>query len=71
MSTLSPELRSKVELWRQKTKDGTITLAEMKEGILLLRGDRKVALEASAGAKGGSKAKRPARSADDMLAEFE
>jgi hypothetical protein len=65
-----PELQSKIRMWRAKMADGTITLPEMKEAIIALRGGRKAALEASEASK-GSKTKRPAKNANDMLAELE
>lgn len=66
---ISPELQSKITLWRTKSKDGTITLAEMKEAVLLLRQGRRAAADASAASKSKS-TKKPARSAEDMLADF-
>jgi hypothetical protein len=68
----TPELQSKLVYWRSRAADGTITLDEMKEAILLLRENRKAASEANAASKsGGKKASRPARSSDDMLSELE
>jgi hypothetical protein len=64
-----PELQSKITLWRQRASEGTITLDEMREAILALRGGRKAALEASE-SSGSKKAKKPARNVDDMLAEL-
>ena len=63
-----PELQSKITLWRQRAGDGTITLEEMKEAILALRQGRKNALAAALASK--SKAKKPVRNVDDMLAEL-
>lgn len=66
-----PELQSKITLWRQRMADGTITLDEMREAILSLRGGRKAALEANEASAKGTRAKRPARNADDMLKELD
>ena len=64
-----PELQSKILEWRRKSADGTITLDEMKQAIIALRSGRKAAAEA-ASASGSKRAKKPTRSADDMLAEL-
>jgi len=63
MST--PEIQMKIALWRQKTKDKTITLDEMKEAILLLRQGRVSVMGPKA------KAKKPSKSADDLLNELD
>lgn len=36
----SPELQTKIALWRQKARDGTLTQEEMREGIKFLRAER-------------------------------
>lgn len=51
---MSPELTSKINIWREKAAAGTLSLDEMKEAIVFLRGDRK----ASAAAKASDGAKR-------------
>lgn len=66
---MSPELQSKIALWRQKAVQGTLTQDEMKEAILALRQDRVGAATASAAAK-RSKAKAEIPDADDLLAEM-
>lgn len=63
----SPELQAKISLWRQKSADGTITDAELREAVTLLRGERKTATVASAKRK---KAAVEVKSADDMLSEL-
>ena len=70
---MDPEMKARVEDWRRRTAAGEpISLDEMRQAIIYLRGGRKAALEASASSKsGGSRAKKPARNADDMLADFE
>jgi len=67
----SPETIAKVREWREKTANGTITLDEMKQAILHLRGERRAGLEASQASGKPKSTKQPARSADDMLADFE
>lgn len=56
----SPELQSKLALWRQKSIDGTITLEELKEAVRIMRADRHAALDAqmksSSGARKSTKA---------------
>lgn len=70
-SPISPELQSKIALWRAKSQEGTITLEEMREAIILMRGGRKTAQEAAASSGKKASAKKPARAVDDMLNELE
>jgi hypothetical protein len=66
---VSPELQSKIALWRQKAVQGTLSPDEMKEAILALRQDRIGAAVASAASK-RTKAKAEIPDADDLLAEM-
>lgn len=66
---ITPELQSKIAVWRQKAAADTLSIDEMREAIAALRGSRRSAVEASAASKRSSKS--PARSADDMLGELE
>jgi len=69
---MNAELIQKVEQWRNKIRDGSITLEEMREGVKYLRAQRFAAQEASrASAKRGvtSSSKDP-RSGDDLLKDF-
>ena len=66
---MSPELQSKIALWRSKAVAGTLTPDEMKEAILALRQDRIGASIASAASK-RTKAKAEIPDADDLLAEM-
>lgn len=68
VNVVPPELQSKIAVWRAKALDGTISLDEMREAVILLRGGRKAAQEASEAS--GKKAKKPARAVDDMLSEL-
>lgn len=71
MSTpYSPETLNRIAQLRAKVADGTITMEEMKEGVLLLRQDRKLAASSSDTAR-RAKAKAVIPSADDLLNELE
>jgi len=64
------ELQQKIAIWRQKSAEGTLTLDEMREAVVLLReGRRSAATAASTGAR-RAKAKAAIPSADDMLDEL-
>lgn len=64
------ELQAKITSWRRKAAEGTLTLDEMKEAVVHLRGGRVAA--ATASAAGRSKRKKSvAPPADDMLADLE
>ncbi len=67
MST--PELQTKLINWRAKAAAGTLTIEEMREAVLVLRGSRRSAAEASSAAKRSS-SRGPARNADDLLGEL-
>jgi len=64
---ISPELQSRVQVWRQKANAGTLSIDEMREAIAALRGGRL----AAANATKTTRAKGPAKSADDLLTELE
>lgn len=64
-----PPLQSKIDMWRRKMADGTITLDEMKEAVIALRQGRTNAAQAAASA-GKKSTKKPTRSAEDMLGEL-
>lgn len=66
----SPELNSKLAIFRQKVADNTITDEELQEGVALLRQERKSAVVNSAKKKSAA-ARAPAKSADDLLSELE
>lgn len=74
MSAQSPDLQAKIQLWRAKAREGTLTQDEMREAILALRRDR---LSISAPATAGSKVNRTRAVAkakpnsDDLLAELD
>lgn len=63
------ELQMKLAEWRRKTQEGTISLEEMKEAIIVLRQGRVAAAAASATAKRKTAAK-VIPSAEDLLGEL-
>ena len=65
----SMDTLTKIAIWRQKAVDGTLTTEEMKEAILVLRGDRRGAAIASDKAR-KAKAGVAIPTADDLLAEL-
>lgn len=73
MSAQSPELQLKIQMWRQKAREGTLTQDEMKEAIAALRKDRGSVAQATAGSKvsrsRSTAAKKP--NGDDLLSELE
>ena len=67
MAAVSPELSAKIEVWRRKCADKTITVEELQQAILAMRGARKTA---AVPAKSGSK-KSSGRSVDTLLGELD
>lgn len=63
----SPDLQSKIALWRQKAAEGTMTPEDYREAIAALRAGRLAAAHSSA----AKKAKKPAISGDDLLEELD
>ena len=66
---ITPEIQAKIILYRQKANEGTLSLDEMKEAILMLRGSRRSAAVSSEQAK-RVKAKKEVKSADQLLDEL-
>ena len=69
----SPEMQAKIQLWRQKAREGTLTQDEMREAIAALRQDRGGAAatsEKSREKKATSRAKANVNS-DDLLSELD
>ena len=63
------DLSAKVQLWRQKAKEGALSHEEMREAISALRAGR---MAASAGNdKKRETAKKPQISSDDLLKQLE
>lgn len=65
----SPELQGKIAVWRQKSKDGTLTVDDMREAIASIRGDRKSAAHSSEQSK-RTKAKAAVPDAKTLLADL-
>lgn len=66
--SVSPEMMTKVAIWREKARNGTITTEEMKEAIVFLRAERQ-AMPASSATK--SRTAKPVVSATDLLSELD
>jgi hypothetical protein len=64
---ITAEGQAQVALWRQKAKEGTLTLEEMKQAIIFLRQDRMNAAATSS----ASKAKKAPVDADSLLSELD
>ena len=70
-SPYSLETQAKLAVWRQKVLEGTLTLEEMTEAVLIMRGDRKnAATSAASSSSRRAKVKAEIPSADDMLDEL-
>ena len=65
----SPELTSKIALWRAKVIDNTITTEEMIEAVKALRGERLSAAQATSSAR-RTKAVKAIPNAADLLSEL-
>lgn len=48
---VSPEAQAKIQLWRQKSREGKLTQEEMREVIQVLRQDRLAAAATSAASR--------------------
>lgn len=67
---MSPEQQARIQALRAKAREGTLTLEESREAIILLREDRVAASATSAASKARKAPKAPVNS-DDLLAELE
>ena len=63
------ETQLKVLSWRQKAREGTLTIDEMKEAIKFLRAGRAMTPTATGGSKTRKAAAKP--NGDDLLSELE
>lgn len=68
--SISPEVQGKIAILRQKAVDGTLTIEEMREAVLLMRGDRKANAAAPSAKASKKQAKAEIKSADEMLDEL-
>jgi len=69
ISPVTPEMQSKLAIWRQKAADGSISIEEMRQAVRELRAGRQAAIQTASAAKRSS-AKTPTRSAEDLLGEL-
>ena len=69
---MSPEVIAKLAILRQKANEGNLSVEEMKEAVILMRGDRKAIASAPTGSTSTRRAKAKAeiKSADEMLDEL-
>lgn len=66
---MSPELQSRIAIWRQKTSDGSMSVEEYREAIAAIRGDRKNAAVTSEQSK-RKKAAKVIPDAKSLLGEL-
>lgn len=68
----SPDTQMKIQLWRQKVVDGTLTQDDMKEAIQVLRADRvnAAASSASSHARRAPAKAKAAINSDSLLDEL-
>lgn len=69
----SPELQLKIQMWRTKAREGTLTQDEMREAITALRRDRGSIPVATGGSRTTAKAKSAAAkpNGDALLDELD
>ena len=70
---MSDVINEKIQEWRRKCADGTITLEEMREAIAAIRKERVNAQETSTKSKAkkaDAKAKAQPINSDDLLGEL-
>lgn len=67
---MAPEVAAKITVLRQKMIEGTATLDELKEAVVLMRSDRKIAASTPSGSKKSSAKPKAVVNADDMLNEL-
>lgn len=70
MDAVTEDLSAKIQLWRQKAKDNTLTPEEMREAIKALRAGRLAAAGSASGGKKAHVAKAPV-DGDALLSELE
>ena len=70
---MSEIINEKIQIWRAKCTDGTITIDEMREAIAAIRKERVSAQETSTKSKAkkaDAKAKAQPINSDDLLGEL-
>ncbi len=68
---MTPELQLKVQDWRRKARDGSITTEELKEALLTLREGRIAAGAASTKSRAKKAEAAKPLDTDSLFAEFE
>lgn len=71
MSNPQLDLQMKVEEWRRKAREGTLTLEETREAVKVLRAGRSLIATATGGSTTNRKAKAAKPDGDDLLSELE
>lgn len=66
----SPELQSRIQLWRQKCQEGTMSREDYREAIALLREGRLAAAQSAASSR-SAKGKKPPADGESLLGELE
>jgi len=67
----NPDLSFKVAEWRQKAREGTLSMDEMKEAIKVLRAGRAMIPAATGGSRTRKTASSTKPSGEDLLSELE
>ena len=70
---LTPETSARIQLLRQKSRDGTITQEELREALAMLREDRAMSADTSAKSKARKSvaAEKKNINSDDLLGELD
>ena len=69
--TQSVETQAKIQLFRQKAREGTLTQDDMREAIILMRGDRERAASVSATSRTKKAVGKVKVNSDDLLSELD
>lgn len=56
---MSAEIHERIAVLRQRTRDNALTINEMREAVVLMRGDRERAAKVSAKARAPKEPKQP------------
>lgn len=67
---IDPLLQSKISLWREKAAAGTMTIEEMKEAVILMRGGRFAAAQTASTQAKRKTAKAAIRPASELLGDL-
>jgi len=67
---MTPETQAKIQMFRQKSRDGTITTEELREALAIMWEDRVGAGVASSASK-TKRATKAAINSDDLLGELD